>query len=261
MWRLTVTTSWLAPVSSTIGWPMIGPLLVGALRAGRAVLRVAREADLGRARGRRGGDRRVHRRRRAERLGDRHRLLVVARVDDELLAGAEPEPAGIASRRPVAPTAVAPLSVVRSALSACWSITVARSANEVVTTNVFVYLSVWPAVSWSAAVVRVLADREPVERERLRDHERAVERHPPDRGAAGAVGDGVGRVAQARIGPQRRQRLRLQDLAVDDLRQVDLGAGEVGLRRAALVSVTFGAGAAGGGSTMLAIFTVSAFGP
>ena len=30
MWRLTVTTSWLAPVSSTIGWPMIGPLLVGA---------------------------------------------------------------------------------------------------------------------------------------------------------------------------------------------------------------------------------------
>ena len=60
---------------------------------------------------------------------------------------------GHASRTPVAPTAVAPLSVVRSALSACWSITVARSANEVVITNVFVYLSVWPAVSWIAAVV------------------------------------------------------------------------------------------------------------
>src|SRR6478735_6067800 len=31
MWRRTRTISWLAPVSSTIGWPMIGPLLVGAL--------------------------------------------------------------------------------------------------------------------------------------------------------------------------------------------------------------------------------------
>ena len=31
MWRLTVTTSWLAPVSSTIGWPTIGPLFVGGL--------------------------------------------------------------------------------------------------------------------------------------------------------------------------------------------------------------------------------------
>ena len=57
------------------------------------------------------------------------------------------KPNGTCSRTPVAPTAVAPLSVVRSALSASWSITVARSANEVVTANVFVYLAALPAVS------------------------------------------------------------------------------------------------------------------
>ena len=40
------------------------------------------------------------------------------------------------------------------------------------TTNVFVYLSTLPAVSCSATVVHVLADRQPVQRQRLRDHER-----------------------------------------------------------------------------------------
>ena len=151
MWRLTVTTSWLAPVSSTIGWPMIGPLFVGGVRAAEALRRVAREADLGRARARRG------------------RLSVVFSVGGVLSALAivtvswfspvsttiswpARNPIGLASRRPVAPTACAPLSVVRSALSAYWSITVARSANEVVTTNVFVYLAVLPAASWSEAV-------------------------------------------------------------------------------------------------------------
>jgi len=39
---------------------------------------------------------------------------------------------------------VAPLSVVRRALASSMSITVARSANEVVTTNVFVYFDVLP---------------------------------------------------------------------------------------------------------------------
>ena len=95
------------------------------------------------------------------------------------------------------------------------------------------YLDVLPAVSWSDTVCVCLPTVSRLSVERLRDHERAVERHPPRRRAAGAVGDGVGRVAQARIGPQRRERLRLQDLAVDDLRHVDRGAGEVGLRQRA----------------------------
>ena len=62
-------------------------------------------------------------------------------------------PTGTCRRRPVAPMACAPLSVVRaSALSACMLMTVPRSSNEVVTTNVLTYLDVLPAVSWSEAV-------------------------------------------------------------------------------------------------------------
>ena len=80
--------------------------------------------------------------------------------------------------------------------------------------------------------LRVLADCEPVERQRPRDHELAVQRHPPRGRATGAVGDGVARVPQARIGPQRGQRLRLHDLAVHDRRHVHRGADEVRLRPA-----------------------------
>ena len=74
------------------------------------------------------------------------------------------KPNGVCRRSPVAPTAEAPLSVVRSALSAYWSMTVARSANDVVTTNVFVYLATLPATSCSATAcecrptVSVLSD-------------------------------------------------------------------------------------------------------
>ena len=59
------------------------------------------------------------------------------------------KPNGVCRRRAVAPTTEAPLSVVRRALSAYWSITVARSANEVVTSNVLVYLATLPAASCS----------------------------------------------------------------------------------------------------------------
>ena len=138
-------------------------------------------------------------------------------------------PNGLASRRPVAPTACAPFSVVRSALSAYWSITVARSANEVVTTNVFVYLAVLPAASWSEAVCVCLPTVS-----RLSGSVFGTMNSPSiviRRGAAppAPLLDGVARVAQARIGPQRRQRLGLQDLAVHDRRRVDGGAGQVRL--------------------------------
>ena len=129
----TVTTSWLRP-----GVEHDRLADDRAVLAGRRVLarRGLAEADLGRARGRRGGQRRGQRRRRASgRLGDRHRLLVgAASRRRSVWPGAEAErawrAAGRSRRR-----AVAPLSVVRSALSAYWSITVARSANEVVTTK------------------------------------------------------------------------------------------------------------------------------
>jgi len=48
---------------------------------------------------------------------------------------------------PSAPTVVAALSVVERALFASWSITVDRSANEVVTTNVFTYFDTLAALS------------------------------------------------------------------------------------------------------------------
>ncbi len=59
-------------------------------------------------------------------------------------------PNGTWSRTPVAPVAVAPLSVVRSAFVSSWPMTVSRSSNEVVTRNVFVYLSALPAESCRA---------------------------------------------------------------------------------------------------------------
>ena len=62
----------------------------------------------------------------------------------------KPNRVASAKRRPIAPAAVAPFSVVRSALFAYWSITVDRSANDVVTTKVFVYFAALPAVSCSA---------------------------------------------------------------------------------------------------------------
>ena len=65
---------------------------------------------------------------------------------------------------------------------------------------------------------------------------------------------------QARIGEGRGQGLRLEDLAVDDLRQVHRGAAEVVLRQRARQRDVRRRGG-GRGVTTLAIFTVSALGP
>ncbi len=202
-----------------------------SIRSRRAVLRVARDPHLGRPRGRRGGQCRVEGRKRAQCLGDRHRLLVVARVDHDLLSGAESDgaletQAGPAHGRRAVERR--PQRVVGVLIDHGREVGEGGRDHERVR-----------RLQRAARGVlkrhgrRVLTDRQTVQRQRLRDHRHAIDRHLARRGTARAIADRVGRVIKARIGPQRRERLRLQDLAVDDLRHIDLHAAEVDLRQRA----------------------------
>ena len=143
--------------------------------------------------------------------------------------------------------ACAPLSVLRSALSAYWSITVARSANDVVTTNVFVYLDVCPAVSWSETVCVCLPTVS-----RLSGSVFGTMNSPSiviRRGAAPPAP-----LLTVSLGSRRRGSVRsgVSDCDCMILPSTICGTYSAAPERCAFVSApvstTFGAGAAGGGS-------------
>src|SRR3954468_21790342 len=169
-------------------------------------------------------------------------------------------PHGAANRRPAAPTAVAVLSVVVRALFASWSITVERSANEVVTANTFVYFDVLPPLSWSDAVsvclptVSVLSDSA----FGITCVPSTVIRRGDDPPAPlETVSVGSFRRGSAKIG------VRICDWRI--LPSTTCGtytdAPLMWFFASALVSTTLGAGAAGAGLTTPAIRTVSALAP